>query len=147
MSENYRHKKKRNVDSIGNPIFTFLERGIERLFDRIFKPKATFAVFPYGELTSLWNNIESMESKLALIEADKLVDIVLKKAGVQGESFADRLRKVEKLVPRDLYQKMWEAHKSRNTVVHEVNHAQIDYSAELAKMKSFLITLGAFKNG
>jgi len=147
MSENYNHKRKRNVDSIGSPIFAMLEKGIERLFDRIFKPKATFAVFAPGELTSLWSNIETMEPKLAVIEADKLADMVLRKAGVRGESMADRLRAVEKTIDRSVYQRMWEAHKVRNELVHEIGHsAHFDHQAEVAKIKTFLIALGAFKN-
>jgi len=148
MSENYRHKKKRNVDSIGNPFFAFLEKGIERLFDRIFKPKAPFAIFAPGELTSLWGNIETMESKLAVIEADKLADMILKKAGVKGESMAERLRGVEKLIDRSVYQRMWEAHKVRNELVHEMNQTtHFNHLSEVAKIKTFLIALGAFKNG
>ena len=124
-----------------------LEKGIERLFDRIFKPKATFAVFAPGELTALWNNIETMEPKLAVIEADKLADTVLKKAGVKGESMAERLRQVEKIADRSVYQRMWEAHKVRNELVHEINHASLnDHHAEIAKIKTFLMALGAFKN-
>ena len=147
MSENYNRKRKRNVDSIGSPIFTLLERGIERLFDRIFKPKTTFAAFAPGELTALWNNIETMEPKLAVIEADKLADMVLRKAGIKGESMAERLRGVEKIVDRSVYQRMWEAHKVRNELVHEINHASIsDHRQETDKIKTFLIALGAFKN-
>ena len=148
MSDNYR-KKRRNVDGVGAPFFSFLEKGIERLFEKIFHPKATFAVFSRGELTSLWQNVEAMEPRLAVIEADKLVDTVLKKAGVEGESFADRLRKVEKLIDRNTYNGMWEAHKARNELVHEINHS-VDVSNThilLSKMKNFLTALGAFKNG
>lgn len=144
----YQHKKKRNVDGIGSSFFGLLERGVERLFEKIFRPKATFAVFPRGELTRLWQGMEAMEPRLAIIEADKLVDTVLKKAGVEGESFADRLRKVEKLIDRNIYNGMWEAHKARNELVHEINHS-VDVSNAhtlLSKMKNFLTALGAFKN-
>jgi len=144
----YHPKKKRNVDGIGTSFFGFIEKGVERLFEKIFRPKATFAVFSRGELSQLWQNIDAMEPRLAIIEADKLVDTVLKKAGIEGESFADRLRKVEKLVARDVYNGMWEAHKARNELVHEINHS-VDVSNAhvlLSKMKSFLTALGAFRN-
>jgi len=143
---NRRYKKKKQVDSLSP--FRLIEKGIARLIELIF-PRGGFAVYPHGEISRIWNDIEQMEPKLAIIEADKLVDSVLRRAKIRGETFADRLRKVEKLVPYSSYQQMWEAHKVRNELVHEVGHdAHISNPDEvLRKIKNFLIALGAFKNG
>lgn len=124
-----------------------VEKGIGRLFDFIFK-KNPFETFPKGEISRRWEKVEAMEPKMAIIEADKLVDTVLKRAGTKGESMADRLRRTEKIVDRSAYQAMWEAHKVRNQLVHEFDHDFDEARANevLWKMKKFLTTLGAFKN-
>ncbi len=58
------------------------------------------------------------EWKLAVIEADKLVDDILKRMGYPGESMADRLKAVK---PEQLasLEALWDAHKLRNTIVHD----------------------------
>ena len=53
----------------------------------------------------------------ALIEADKLVDFVLREYRVAGNSMAERMRSSEQLIPN--YQQLWDAHKLRNKVAHE----------------------------
>jgi len=135
-------KDRRN----NNPV-SFFEQLVARLVEK-FLPKNNFIVFGPGELTKLWEEIEAMEPKMAVIEADKVVDVVLKRAGVPGETMAERLRKVQKQVQRPIYSGMWEAHKMRNRLVHEVGHNNGlgNYHDLLWKMKKFLISLGAFKN-
>jgi phosphatidylinositol kinase/protein kinase (PI-3 family) len=61
---------------------------------------------------------------------------------------ADRLRKTEKMIARKVYQEMWDAHKLRNQLVHEMDYHLSSDDARLAlwKMKKYLITLGAFKD-
>ena len=60
-----------------------LEQSISKLVEK-FLPKNNFTVFAQGELTKLWAEIEQMEPKMSIIEADKVVDVILKRAGVAG---------------------------------------------------------------
>jgi hypothetical protein len=137
-------KKKQTQNQM--PIFLVLEKGISRLVERILH-KSGFNVFPPGEMTMFWQRVEGQGGSLAIIDADKLVDNVLKKANVRGESMGERLRAVEKLVPRNVYNDMWEAHKIRNRLVHEIDSSFKGNVGEiLLTMKRFLIALGAFKN-
>lgn len=55
----------------------------------------------------------------AVLEADKLVDWVLKERKYRGQTFADRLRSAEKDIPESVYNSIWQAHKIRNRIVHE----------------------------
>ena len=61
------------------------------------------------------------EWKFAVIEADKLVEEQLKGAGFQGETMGDRLMNIQ---PGQLttIQSLWEAHKIRNRLVHDINY-------------------------
>ncbi len=58
--------------------------------------------------------------KVAVIEADKLLDEALMGAGVQGKELGERLKKIK---PSQLpnIENVWEAHKLRNRIAHESN--------------------------
>lgn len=81
--------------------------------------------------------------KVAIIDADKLVDDVLKQLGFAGEHMADRL---EKIAPQDLQslERIWRAHRLRNNLVHtpgfqisgfEAKKSLADYEAFLREVK------------
>ena len=67
------------------------------------------------------NSTREAEWKFAVIEADKLVDELLKGAGFPGDTMGDRLMNIQ---PGQLttLQNLWEAHKIRNRLVHDVNY-------------------------
>ena len=54
---------------------------------------------------------------LAIIEADSFVDSVLKEIGLRGETMADRMKQIN---PADIksLNDVWQAHKTRNELVH-----------------------------
>lgn len=56
--------------------------------------------------------------KNALITADKTLDNALRDM-VDGETMGDRLKNSESMFDRSLYNKIWDAHKIRNNLVHE----------------------------
>lgn len=61
------------------------------------------------------------EYKLAVIEADSMLDDVLRRMGFSGESFGERLKKV----PKDVISNIGEvelAHKVRNNIVHDPDY-------------------------
>jgi hypothetical protein len=71
-----------------------------------------------------WATIQTMSKtggnglRQAVSEADKLFDYVMKEQGYPGQTMADRLRAAQsKLSNR---QAVWDAHKLRNALAHEV---------------------------
>ncbi|KKU78753.1 MAG: hypothetical protein UY05_C0049G0009 [Candidatus Peregrinibacteria bacterium GW2011_GWA2_47_7] len=71
-------------------------------------------------VTVQWHSIlehSGREPRFALIEADKLLDFVLKRKGFVG-SLGDKLKKAEPLFS-DI-DGVWAAHKLRNRAAHEV---------------------------
>ncbi len=77
-----------------------------------------------AELLEKWRQIKnkyddgSMDSaKVAIIQADALVDTILKNAGLEGEHMADRLMNIDKSELKSL-DDIWTSHKIRNNVVH-----------------------------
>ncbi len=139
--------KNNKQNGFADSIVGIIEKGIDSLVG-LFLPKPSFAVFKKGELTDRWNEIEQMNGNLAVIEADKLADAILKRANIAGNSMAERLRATESLINRDAYQGMWDAHKLRNNLVHDVDHLvnQTEINIALMKIKKFLTELGAFEN-
>lgn len=73
--------------------------------------------------------------RLAIIEADALVDLCLKKAGYQGEHMSDRLSQIDGQEIGSL-EMLWRAHKLRNDVVHTPGFAVSADEAQIA-LKSF----------
>ncbi|HRY60214.1 MAG TPA: hypothetical protein P5096_02455 [Patescibacteria group bacterium] len=77
--------------------------------------------------------------KSAILEADKLLDHVLKLYGYLGNSMGDRM----KSLPRDSYSReffddMWGAHKLRNEMAHNIMYEVMDFEARKA--------IGQYKN-
>lgn len=56
--------------------------------------------------------------RMAILEADTMLDEMLKKIGAEGETLGERLRSMDVSEFRSL-QMAWDAHKMRNTIAHE----------------------------
>ncbi len=65
------------------------------------------------------NTLESQ--KQLIIELDKLLDFCLKNKKLNGDSMGDRLKSSRSFFSKDSYNKIWEAHKVRNKLVHEID--------------------------
>lgn len=89
-----------------------------------------FTYRPYGtkSLEKSWNKIKTRletglesEFKLAIIEADSMLDDVLKKLGYPGESLGERLKKISSAVIPNISE-IYEAHQVRNNIVHDPDY-------------------------
>ncbi len=92
-------------------------------------------------------SVGSPESlRLAVIEADTIVDGVLKEIGISGEHMADRLAKVNPDTLKSL-ERVWRAHRLRNDLAHTPGFS---LSAEDAReaiedYEAFLKEIGVLK--
>ena len=77
--------------------------------------------------------------KLAVIEGDKFVDLALREAGFPGETMGERLMMIK---PGQLgnLQFLWDAHKLRNLIVHDLNF-KIDQRQAQSAVRIFEQTL------
>ncbi len=75
------------------------------------------------KLQAMWTEIEKtsdhgiMGAKLAVIEADKLLDTILRKMHFPGETMGERLKTAAYRYPN--ISQVWGAHKLRNQLVHD----------------------------
>lgn len=86
----------------------------------ILRRKKKFSKRDMALVRSEWEAIRGKierDPKHAIIEADKLLDFVLKKRGFEG-SLGDKLKRAEKYFSHADH--VWAAHKMRNRCVHEV---------------------------
>jgi len=87
------------------------------------KPRGSRSHLDRSLVAERWQSIEVMSSggggaKAAISEADKLFDYVLKGMGFPGQTMAERLKRAEsRLSNRNA---VWQAHKLRNALAHEV---------------------------
>ena len=75
----------------------------------------------WDEIQKHLNSVKEAEWKFAVIEADSLVDSILKAGGYVGDTMGDRLKNIDKtqIVTLD---GLWEAHKIRNRLAHDPNY-------------------------
>ncbi len=84
-------------------------------------------------------NPQSIESlKVAVIEADKMVDDVLKRLGLGGQHMADRLAQMDQDEFSTL-KRLWNAHRFRNNLVHTP-----DFEVNADRIQKILGDYGAF---
>lgn len=73
----------------------------------------------WAEIEELMAADSALSWKMAVIEADKLMDSALKRAFMRGDNMGERLRYAAHKHPK--IQKVWEAHILRNDLVHETD--------------------------
>jgi transposase len=96
-----------------------------------------------------WQRIESLQQtgdagwQVAIIEADKLVDMALKARGYSGETMGERLKSARTAFRNNDH--TWQAHKLRNRIAHEhdVRLNSLMVSQALRSFKAALKDLGA----
>ncbi|PIR66352.1 MAG: hypothetical protein COU51_04285 [Parcubacteria group bacterium CG10_big_fil_rev_8_21_14_0_10_36_14] len=97
----------------------------------------------WEETQDLAESNAELSWKMSVIEADKLMDSVLKQAGMRGETMGERLRFAVSRYPK--IQNVWEAHILRNDLVHQSDRkiTQAEAQKALDRFKQGLKILGA----
>ncbi|TET84150.1 MAG: hypothetical protein E3J36_02145 [Candidatus Nealsonbacteria bacterium] len=89
-----------------------------------------FSFRPYGvrKVVKAWAKITARletglesEYKLSVIEADSILNDILKRMGFGGETLGERLEKLTAATLLNLKQ-IWEAHKIRNNIIHDPDY-------------------------
>ena len=127
MSKKYYNKDQHTVAEV---IVVGIARALWWLirlpFKGLKKPKSginnidrNYILKKKSEVSEMLKSDNEYETKHAIMEADKLVDFLLKKKGYDGHSFADRLRAAKANIEPRLYDEVWRGHKVRNKVAHD----------------------------
>lgn len=86
---------------------------------------------------------ESSTFSLAVLNADKLLDLAMKARGLKGDTTSDRLKSASKMFTNRNY--VWSAHKLRNKIAHDadVRVSYDDARRALGDFKRALKDIGA----
>jgi hypothetical protein len=90
--------------------------------------RTSSAAFGRPNYREQWQRIEGImaqpgleSSRSAIFEADKLLDAALQQAGFRGETMGERLKNARSHFSNAVvYQGLWDAHKMRNAMAHEI---------------------------
>ena len=108
----------------------FLEDWTEFFIYRPFGVKKTFK--QWAKVLKRLETGKEADYKLAVIEADGLLNDILKKMGYKGETMAKILEQIDATILSNIEQ-IWEVHKIRNKVVHDP-----DYELSLEQARKIL---------
>lgn len=99
----------------------------------------------WGEVEELMTQGRPSAYKTAIIEADKLIDYVLKSKISENGTMGDRLKKARKFFSNyQDYNDLWYSHKTRNRLAHEADFDLPAFEAQrvIANFKKALRSLG-----
>jgi hypothetical protein len=95
-----------------------------------------------------WRELQKLCAKketwpMAIIKADNLLDVALRKRRFRGKSMGERMVSAQKTMSNN--DAMWQAHKLRNKLVHEVDVqvSEKDVKNALVGLRQALRDLGA----
>ncbi|MFS8131103.1 MAG: hypothetical protein ACMG57_03930 [Candidatus Dojkabacteria bacterium] len=74
-----------------------------------------------NKIRGLTTTNDESSLKAAVMEADKLLDYVLKSKKIKGDTLGDRLKHSKHLFSTSSYNRVWEVHKLRNRLAHEMD--------------------------
>ena len=145
MADNYRNSSYKKKQAAGTPEQDFLEslfKGIWQLLKFLFGKKGGKSgksnnAAEIAKIRDHWQDVEmhvlqDATCAQAISEADKLLDAALQLKGVKGTTMGERLKASTGLFPHDLYQDIWQAHKIRNNLAHEVGARVTQAEAQYA---------------
>ena len=115
------------------------------IFDFLFKKTLKHKVITANTRNKIvddWRNVEMLlnqkspsQLKQALIMADRSLDNALKDI-VDGNSMGERLKNAQNMFSYGVYNEIWEAHKVRNSLVHESGY-EPPYFVVIQSVESF----------
>lgn len=121
--------------SFGVAYFLYLTKPKKKIIKKGQTINPAFVASKWEEINQMINTGGPANFRQSIVEADKLVDYVLK-SKVPGETMGERLKSAKKIFTPTVYDNLWKAHKVRNKVVHEADSETLSFDAKTA-IKNF----------
>ncbi len=97
------------------------------------------APLDHQAIQNRWREVQEMmrlsgasHFRMAVLQADSIFDSVLKSLGASGNTMGERLQSAEKMLGSETYQMIWQAHKLRNRLAHEMDSEVMSWEASQA---------------
>ncbi|KKQ73191.1 MAG: hypothetical protein US94_C0035G0007 [Berkelbacteria bacterium GW2011_GWB1_38_5] len=130
------------LTSIGRGLWWVISLPYRLIFDKKTKGQKSYEqVEPASRnyVRNKWMEIEQLlalgkpsNNARAVLEADKLLDHILKGLRTPGLTMGDRLKASHNKFSPEAYDAAWKAHKIRNELVHNSTFELMDFSAKSA---------------
>ena len=135
--------------AIVEAIFGGLATLVKLLWNAVRGPKASSNPKAAQQLRDGWEQVElhlaiPATHAIAISEADKLFDLALKSTNLPGQTLGERLKAGEPRFEADQYHRLWNAHKLRNRLAHEVgaSASKLETEAAVRALQAGIIRLG-----
>jgi hypothetical protein len=139
---NYPDRRKQSQSTPEQDFVEAFFRGIGQIISFLFKGAGRGANSGernarFTELRDHWQDVELHllqpdTAALAVGEADKILDAAFQAIGISGQSMGERLKAATGWLPNELYQRVWDAHKLRNSLAHEIGVSVAPQEAQRA---------------
>jgi len=133
--------------SIGKGLWWLISWPFKKLFkiSGAKKFNKTENLRKWMEVEKLLESNDEIHAQQAVIRADKFFDNIMREAGAKGGKFAEHLRSLETKFSRETYQSIWDAHKLRNQISHEIEHKTTvsECKSALNKFRRGMNSIGA----
>ncbi len=106
-------------------LFIILLIIIVAVFSLFHKEDTTWKKDVIERLNVIYQNSQHSDKRIvrtAVIDADKLLDYAMQKRKIKGETMGERLKNAKPYYEKELYNRLWAAHKLRNSLVHEMEN-------------------------
>jgi len=136
-----RHKKfiKPPEHQIVEGIFNGLWALIKWPFIRHHARKTELKELDKNKVKERWAIIEDLygrrDFRAVVVEADKIIEYTLEHMNFEGDNYAQRLKSAEPRLSSSVFNSLWEARRSRNRAVHEMENEATSFEAKNVKDK------------
>lgn len=108
-------------------------------FVRLHNKKAELKDLDKNKIRERWLLVEDLYKKsdfrAVIIEADKIIEYTLLHMNFEGENYAERLKSAKPRLSESVFNSLWEARRSRNRAVHEMENEATSFEAKSVKDK------------
>ena len=73
--------------------------------------------------------------RATIIEADKIIEYTLEHMNFEGDNYVERLKSAKPRLSESVFNSLWEARRSRNRAVHEMENEATSFEAKSVKDK------------
>ncbi len=138
--------KKRRFESV-KPFEHRLAEGVLAGFWSIIKwpflrhrmKKAELKELDKNKVRERWAIVEDLynrhDFRAVVIEADKIIGYTLEHMNFEGDNYAERLKSAQVRLSPSVFSSLWEARRSRNRAVHEMENEATSFEAKNVKDK------------
>lgn len=101
--------------------------------------KAELKELDKNKVRERWSVVEDLynrhDFRATIIEADKIIEYTLEHMNFEGDNYAQRLKNAKPRLSASAFDSLWEARRSRNRAVHEMENEATSFEAKSVKDK------------